>query len=325
MPRVSVIIPTYNREKFVTKAVESALAQTYMDYEVIVVDDGSNDNTRVMLEKFGDKVKYFYQDNSGVSAARNTGIKLAKGEWLAFLDSDDEWKTDYLHKQMDRAQRTPGICMQTADCLFIGLNGDTERYFEMNGSLAEFHGQDYLFLEKPFRFVVKHGPWQIGSTIILRETVMKAGLFDTSLNLSEDFDLMARVASQGPFGMLREELVDVYRRDEPIACLTKQVEENHIQAREIIVRICENLKTIETLEYKERKALNEVVSANRRAIGNLLLKSGKIKEARDSYKRALFMSPSIASLGKYLLSFLGIETNVWVTEKNLTLRERRKQ
>ena len=133
--------------------------------------------------------------------------------------------------------------MQTADCLFIGLNGDTQRYFEINRSLAEFHGKDYLFLEEPFRFVVKHGPWQIGSTIIRREAITKAGLFDTSLTLSEDFDLMARVALQGPFGMIREELVNVYRRDESIACLTNQVEENPIQARESDERIYEKLKT----------------------------------------------------------------------------------
>jgi glycosyltransferase involved in cell wall biosynthesis len=300
------------------------LCQTFRDYEIIVVDDGSADNTREILKRYGDKINYIYQDNSGVSGARNTGIRHACGEWLAFLDSDDEWKADYLYKQMERVRENLDICMQTADCLFIGLNGDTRRYFEINGSLAEFHGKEYLFLEKPFRFVVKHGPWQIGSTIIRREAITKAGLFDTSLTLSEDFDLMARVALQGPFGMIREELVHVYRRDESTACLTNQVEENPIQARESLARIYENLKKIDALNHKEQKALNELLSANRRAIGNLLLEGGKAKEARDYYTRSFAINPSPTSLARYLLSFFPSKWSLWIIEKNTNWRVKKR-
>jgi tetratricopeptide (TPR) repeat protein len=181
-----------------------------------------------------------------------------------------------------------------------------------------------LFLEEPFRFVVKHGPWQIGSTIILRDAITKAGLFDTSLKISEDFDLMARVALQGPFGMIREELVNIYRRDESIKCLTAQAKKNPIQARESNERIYEKLKRIETLKYRECKALNGLLSANRRAIGNLLLETGNIKGARDCYKRALFIDPSLASLGKYILSYLPAKTNLWISEKNMNLKAKKK-
>ena len=312
MPKVSVIIPTYNREDHVVKAIDSVLGQKYKDYEVIVVDDGSNDNTKEKLRIYGNKIEYIYQNNSGVSAARNTGIKYAGGEWLAFLDSDDEWKPEYLLKQIGKGNANPHICMQTTDCLFIGLNGDTRRYFEINGSLSEFHGEDYLIFEQPFRFVVKHGPWQIGSTIIHREAIKKAGLFDTSLKISEDFDLMARVALQGSLGMIREVLVNVYRRNESISSLTVQGKENPIQARESDERIYQKLKQIKTLKGKERKALNELLSANKRAIGNLLIKEGKLREARNYYERAFFISPSITSLSKYILSFLPAKTNLWI-------------
>jgi glycosyltransferase involved in cell wall biosynthesis len=303
-PLVSVIIPTYNREKYVVRAIDSVLSQAFKDYEIIVVNDGSTDKTKENLKRYGNQIKYIYQDNTGVSAARNTGIKYSSGKWLAFLDSDDEWNPEYLSKQIEKTGEIPGICMQTTNCLFIGLNGQTRSYFEINGSLPEFKGENYLYLEEPFRFVVKHGPWQIGSTIILAEAITRAGLFDTSLKLTEDYDLMARVALQGPFGMISKVLVNVYRRDESIACLTNQVKENPVQARESDERIYEKLRQIDTLNRKERKALNEIMSANRRAMGNLLLENGMTKEARDCYKRALFIDPSIVSLGKYILSLM---------------------
>jgi len=322
MPKMSVIIPTFNREKYVRKALESVLAQTYKDYEVIVVDDGSKDNTKESLKRYEGKIQYIYQSNSGVSAARNTGIKHACGEWLAFLDSDDEWKPEYLSKQMERVRNNLEICMQTTDCLFVGMNGETRRYFESNGALAKFRGGDYLFLKEPFQFVIKHQPWQIGSTIISRDAVEGAGLFDTRLTLSEDFDLMARVALQGPFGMINEPLITVYRRNESIECLTDQVKKSPIHARESDERIYEKLKEIETLKYKDIKVLNDVLSSNRRAIGNLFLANGKIREARDCYRRALFISPSPTSLGKYLLSFLPLKRQLWISEKRANLKNK---
>jgi glycosyltransferase involved in cell wall biosynthesis len=325
MIKISVIVPTYNRERFVVKALDSVLNQSFTDYEIIVIDDGSTDGTRKALEAYLNKIKYIYQDNSGASAARNAGVKAANGEWLAFLDSDDEWKVDYLSKQIRGTGGIPGICMQTTNCLFIALDGKTGSYFEINGSLSEFDGRDYLLLQEPFRFVVKHGPWQLGSTIILRDAIMNAGLFDTSLKISEDFDLMARVALQGSFGMIREELVNIYRREESIECLTNQAKMNPIQARESDARIYEKLKRIETLKYEERKALNELLSANRRGVGNLLLETGSIRGARDYYKRALFIDPSIASLGKYVLSFLPAKINLCICEKNMQLRAKRRK
>jgi hypothetical protein len=127
---------------------------------------------------------------------------------------------------------------------------------------------------------------------------------------------MARVALQGSFGIINKILAIAYRRDETTENLTKRIEKNPIDLREYNERIFEKLKTIRGLKYRERKALNEIMSANRRAIGNLLLKSGRKKEARDCYKLALFMCPSTASLGKYFLSFLGIKANLWIMERN---------
>ncbi len=98
----SVIIPTYNRANFVTKAVNSVLRQSLKDYEIIVVDDGSTDTTTQALEQYGRTITVVYQANSGVSIARNAGIRMANGTWIAFLDSDDEWKENYLARQLEQ-------------------------------------------------------------------------------------------------------------------------------------------------------------------------------------------------------------------------------
>ena len=93
-PKVTVVIPTYNRATKVQPGIESVLAQTFSDLEVVVIDDGSSDDTgQVLAETFGDRIRYHYQDNQGASAARNKGIELAEEEdWIAFLDSDDQWE-----------------------------------------------------------------------------------------------------------------------------------------------------------------------------------------------------------------------------------------
>ena len=99
IPRVSVVIPTYNSSAMVEQAIQSVLAQTYRDFEIIVIDDGSTDGTKDVVRRFGERVRYFNQENQGVSAARNFGIHQSLGEYIAFLDSDDLWLPEKLAKK----------------------------------------------------------------------------------------------------------------------------------------------------------------------------------------------------------------------------------
>lgn len=301
-PLVSVVIPTYNRTAFVGKAVASVLNQTFDDYEVIVVDDGSTDSTKDNLKKFGDRIRYIHQKNSGVSAARNTGIAAAAGKWIAFLDSDDEWKPDYLLEQIKRVSAVAGLSMQAADCTVIDINGDSETYFEINGATGILKGKNYLCIDKPFSFVVTHGPWIVCSIIFLREAISRAGPFDTSISISEDLDFVARVSLQGGFGLVNKDLVTAYRRRESTECLTNQAKKNPFGARKSTERILEKLKAIPSLDDAERKALNRVMGANKRAMGNLLSQAGDKRGARACYRQALSTDLSVRSLGKYIVS-----------------------
>src|ERR1700722_8506374 len=110
-PKVSVVIPTYNRAATVPRAIESVLAQTVTDLEVIVVDDGSSDDTgKVLREMFGDRIRYYSQANQGASVARNKGVEEARGEWIAFLDSDDLWEKEKLEWQLKAVERFQPHC-----------------------------------------------------------------------------------------------------------------------------------------------------------------------------------------------------------------------
>jgi glycosyltransferase involved in cell wall biosynthesis len=110
-PKVPVIIPTYNRAANVRNAIESVLAQTFSDLEVIAVDDGSSDDTgRILAEIFGDRIRYYPQANQGASVARNKGIAEARGEWIAFLDSDGQWEMDKLEWQFKALERFGPQC-----------------------------------------------------------------------------------------------------------------------------------------------------------------------------------------------------------------------
>jgi glycosyltransferase involved in cell wall biosynthesis len=302
VPRVSVIVPSYNREKLVVKAIDSVLRQKYTDYELIVVDDGSTDNTKEILKNYGKRVEYIYQDNAGVSSARNAGIARARGEWIAFLDSDDEWGVDYLSKQMEKVNANAQICMQATNCLYIDINGDATSYFEINGAIKHLRAQDYLLFEDPFKFVILHMPWQLGSIIIKKQTLYKAGLFDINLRLSEDLDIVARVALHGAFGIIKETLVYIYRRNEVTECLTNQARLNPITCREINEQILLTIKHGKKLKFSDRRTLNGVISRNRRAIGNLFLENDDHQKAMNSFKKAMMINPSIKAIGRYILS-----------------------
>ncbi|MBI9017221.1 MAG: glycosyltransferase family 2 protein [Phycisphaerae bacterium] len=113
--QVSVVIPAYNAQEYIARAIDSVLTQTRKADEIIIVDDGSTDNTAEQVKRFGDKVRYIYQENAGASVARNTGINAGKYEWIAFLDGDDEFSPDRIEKQIALLKRNPHLIWVTAN------------------------------------------------------------------------------------------------------------------------------------------------------------------------------------------------------------------
>ncbi len=304
MSKISIIIPTYNRAQFVAKAIASILRQNFTDREIIVVDDGSTDNTSTILAPFEKEIKYIFQQNAGVSAARNTGISAANGMWIAFLDSDDEWKPGYLEWQMKRAEQYPKIVTHITNALTIKPNQAEEDHFQGTRLSNTFNDGNCLILERPLSTVIKHRPWFLQAAIMRRDVLFSTGLFDTSLRIGEDLDVIARMALKGPFSICNKQLVCIYRREEELEHLSGMASSDGLNSYESWSYVFTKLRKDESLVHREKKVLDAALSENKRALANLLLRNGRTETARAYYRDALYINPTMKSLTKYLISFL---------------------
>ncbi len=210
MPAVSVIIPTFNRSKLVVNAIESVLGQTYRDYEIIVVDDGSTDNTAEALTPYMDRIRYVYQANLGVSAAQNRGIQLARGKWISIQNSDDLWLPTKLEAQLKVVAilgKDFGACF--TNCDFFGNTHVMPSAFEQAGLHEEL---PFGPLEEPFKFMLARYPAiYVQSLLVLRSLVEYPNGFDERLVVAEDTDLLFRLAFNTKFCFVNERLVRIDR------------------------------------------------------------------------------------------------------------------
>ena len=204
MPLVTAAIPTYNRARFLAAALESVFAQTFADYEVVVVDDGSTDETPAVLEQYLDRIRYFRQENTGRSGARNACIRAARGRYISFLDSDDAWLPRKLELQVPILEARPEVGMVHGHVDMIDeagrpLPAQTEFHHRL-WSAAHRHGVTYARYALECRC--------FSSTATFRaQAFEKVGLYDTALAL-DDFELYLRIA-------LDYEIVFL---DSPVAC-----------------------------------------------------------------------------------------------------------
>jgi glycosyltransferase involved in cell wall biosynthesis len=187
LPLVSVIIPVYNRSEYVCEAIDSVLAQTYKNYEIVVVDDGSGSNVKQVLEPYFGKIKYFYQENKGLAAARNTGIKHSTGKYLAFLDDDDLFEPRKLEVQVEMLENNPEVGFVYSDCFVF----DTDEPSELRLTLAE--GRDKPRNEFARLFFMRPNVY-VPTFLVRRRSFEDAGLFDEILPQHEDGDMMLRIA-----------------------------------------------------------------------------------------------------------------------------------
>jgi glycosyltransferase involved in cell wall biosynthesis len=201
-PRVSVIIPAYNAAAYVAQAAESALAQTFAELEVIVVDDGSSDHTGEILAIYGDRIQYIRQDNRGPSAARNVAIAHARGEYLAFLDADDLWLPQKLERQVPLLDAQPDVAL--AYSLATIVDGDGRE--RQMGGRPQLVGQGQ---PQPTWMIAELIPGNcipLLTAVARRREVESAGMFDERIAHSEDWDLWFRLSRLGPAVFLQEAL-----------------------------------------------------------------------------------------------------------------------
>jgi glycosyltransferase involved in cell wall biosynthesis len=178
-PLVTVIIPTYNREQYISEAIDSVLAQTYSNIELIIVDDGSTDNTIERLQTYGPKLRYIQQENGGIGAARNAGIAQATGEFLAFLDSDDCWTPDKLTLQIAAFDQDPDLDIAFGHVRQF-YSPETDQQFRQRILCPEAAIPGYIS----------------GMMLLRRSTFLQVGGFTVAASMGTDIDWYSRAVEQ---------------------------------------------------------------------------------------------------------------------------------
>ena len=204
---ISVIIPTYNRANTILRSVNSVLNQTYEDFELLIIDDGSTDNTKVLIEQLDDpRIRYIYLGaNGGASNARNKGVEYANGEWIAFQDSDDAWKPNKLQMQMDYASNHPEYSMIYSSYI-AHLSEHEDIYFPTKPLPSVMEGN--MFASLLTRNVIG-----APTMMIKRDAFLQSGGFDTAYHSLEDWEFVIRFSRDNLIGYVPEYLMDVYMLD----------------------------------------------------------------------------------------------------------------
>ena len=231
MPRVSIIIPTYNCARYIGRALDSVCAQTYKDYEILVVDDGSTDDTKDVVMQYGRKVAYLYQQNRGVSAARNHAISKASGELLAYLDADDMWYSEKLERQvafLDAHQECGMIHSEISvineqdEILHVRFNEETKRSVP----------QGYCILE-----LLKRSHIQTLTVVERRNCFDRVGGFDERLPIAQDYLHWIMIAAEGyGVGYLAEPLGKYRWRTGSLMGSPTRLLEDYVQIYDILLQ-----------------------------------------------------------------------------------------
>jgi len=221
---VSTIIPTYNRAETIERAVNSVLNQTWKEMEVIVVDDGSTDETVEVLKKYGDKIRVIRQKNGGPAAARNTGIKAATGEIIAFLDSDDSWMPAKIERQVNLLQRTAsaGVVCCVCNARMMYSSGAVTTF-----QLARLHPEQVEGVwRNPADILVDRFLLFNQVVAVYREALSQSGFFSEDLpyGLHDDYDLAVRLSLIGPWAFIADPLVEWHEQKDNISRTHRHLE-----------------------------------------------------------------------------------------------------
>jgi glycosyltransferase involved in cell wall biosynthesis len=277
-PLVSVVIPTYDRERMLTEAVESALAQTYGRFELLVADDGSTDGTPAQMAGFRDpRIRLLRQIHSGrPSVVRNSALRRARGELIAFLDDDDLWLPDKLEKQVTLLNRVPQADFVYTDIRRLAADGSISDPVLQPWDKWEGKIFDRLLLNS-FLFV---------STIIVRRAVFATtGLFDETLAAIEDFDLWLRVTFVAQGAFLDDPVVLIRRHPGGISA------QRQLLVHENVVRVLERVGERLPLTVAQRLRLRRAVARAHTRLGLFYVNSGRSALSRRHFFRALRLNP----------------------------------
>ena len=307
-PLVSIILPTFNRADLVLESIHSVLGQTYKNFELIVIDDGSVDNTRELLSPLVEEglLTYAYQENLGLPAARNHGIRLANGSLISFLDSDDLYLPEKLEKQVAYFDKHPDA--QVLQCWFTKFSEESADLGVRDTSW--FEGKIYPEILTQWSVLMA-----VASVMLRSGVIEKVGPFNESLRWGEDLDLWRRVARHFPFHMIPESLVRIRAHDSSMSSDKRE------GARGFAVVLEQAFQDDESLspEFKRRAWARMYTN-----VAHNLLGQGpreQMKLVRKYSLKALAREPlSLGAMIAYPASLLPFPLRMWLIERLRRLR-----
>jgi len=296
--KVSVIIPTYNSEKYIIESIQSVLNQTYTNIEIIVIDDGSTDKTGELISSLKkENIRYIRTENQGNYFARNRGIIESKGEFIAFLDSDDIWLENKLDKQIDLIRNNPdiGFC-STGFTIFFDQNPE-QHYLDYN----YYCKHDVTDFTKFINLLLRNNFVATSSLIIRKECIDKIGLFDTKFQNAMDYDFVLRLAGHYKAIYLCEPLIS--RREH-----NNNISKNRINTYRALIyiysKLKSNLRSLEQYSFISESEIQELINESMYNLGLDALLIFDYDTAYESLKNSNKCS-------KPLFKFIAMQSAKW--------------
>jgi glycosyltransferase involved in cell wall biosynthesis len=309
-PFISVVIPTFNRARQVQAALKSVLAQTYREFEAIVVDDGSADGTGEAIQKLispqsngGKQIRYFFQPNQGQSAARNKGVDEARGEWVAFLDSDDVWLPEKLEWQVRAIEQFKGKCSAciTDARLVDNLGMDTTAFRESGKRYQETLGMDS---EAVGNLVKCRDPFWVSTLLVRTDVVKQVGWFDPHIEYAEDHDFLFRLSLVTSFCYVNKPLSLLDRSKSPEGSKCRPWDQVEVRLRGSQSMLEKWLELDSKLPPNVQKTVVQSLRQVYSAWTNWYLEHERYQEARQAVGRAIKyeLTPKLAI--KWILTYV---------------------
>lgn len=314
MKDISVILPTYNAAEYLSKSIESVLNQTYRDFELIIVDDGSTDDTQKLLENYKDRIHYIYQKNGGSYKTRNTGILATDSTYIAFLDADDIWLPNKLEIQLEFMYSNPLLELVFSDAdLFDDKGISHGSYWKLRGCYNEMM-REYRCIQNAFSKLMEKN-FILPSTLLLkRYCFSKVGLFDESFRNVGDKDMWLRMSMHFRIGCVPCPLVRRLIHSYSV----KQVE-NINRSIILVVKKMEKLYP----DYIEAKNINtkNILAPLYYKLGRCYFDQDKLAKARESFLSSIHNSFTLKSFIFFIISLLDIRTISFIRRiKNILLK-----
>lgn len=277
MPKVSVIIPTYNRAALIARALDSVLAQTYKDFDIVVIDDGSVDNTHEVIKPYLARIKYVQQKNGGISVARNRGIQESTGQYIAFLDSDDYWAPEKLQLQVEILDRDAKVGIVYVRMPIVNEHGEVLG-MKPNG----VSGRNFQELLRVW------GDLPTSSVMTRRECFDRLGMFDDDLPPMEDIDMWIRIAHDYDLHEIEGKTLAYYWRHD------HQITQDLIKVYSGLVKV--HAKILRTFKDIPRDLILRKLVKNQYTLSRVYFSKKKFPEAFANVSEVIVKYPAVGAL-----------------------------